>query len=79
MGLLSHFVYYEQIAKSWADYLEDMGQGQTSLYMTHLLLVVNTHTKYENGPSSGRKAIEWKRFRLQTDGQTNIAKPIYPS
>ena len=32
--------------KSWADELEDMGQGQKSLNMTHLFSVANTCTKY---------------------------------
>ena len=39
---LSHFIFF---AKSWADDLEDMGQGQ-KLYMTHIHLAVNICTKY---------------------------------
>ena len=33
-----------------------MGQGQKSLYMTHLLLVVNICTRYGKDPSNGRKS-----------------------
>ena len=59
---LSHF-----LAKSWADDLEDMDQGQKS-YMT-LLLVVITWTKYGNDSSTGRKVIQWARMISSTDRQ----------
>ena len=45
--------------KSWADDLEDMGQGQKVLYMTQFLLVVNICTKYEKDPANGRKVTAW--------------------
>ena len=59
-----------------------MGQGQMSLYMMHLLLVVNTCTKYEKHPSSGRKVMGWIPFSLQMEGRDNRAdkvKPVVPS
>ena len=47
-----------------------MDYGQMSLYMTHLLVVVNTCTKYEKNPSGWRNFFERSRYRLQTvDGQ----------
>ena len=49
-----------------------MDQGQKLLYMTHLILVVNTCTKYEKDPSNGRKAKARTRIHLQIDRQTDV-------
>ena len=39
------------IAKSWLNDLEDIGQGQRSLHMTHPLMIANICAKYGNNPS----------------------------
>ena len=57
------------LEKSWADDLEDISQGQKSLYMTHLLLVEDTSTNHGKDPSSGRKVMEWIWFHLQMAGE----------
>ena len=44
----------EQTAKSSADDLEDIGEGQKLFYMTRFLFMVNICTKFEN-PSNGKK------------------------
>ena len=53
----SEFPSVGGMTNSWADDLEDMIQGQKSLYMTHPLSMVNTCAKYEKDPSSGRKVM----------------------
>ena len=57
------------IAKSWLNDLEDVGQGQKSLYMTHLLTLVVICAKYGMNPPKTVGTTERKRF--VTDGRTN--------
>ena len=50
-----------QFSKSRANDLEDIGQGQRSSHVTHLLMLVVICTKYGKNPSRTVDAIEWTR------------------
>ena len=49
------------IAKSWLNGLEDIGQGQKSLCMTHPLMLVVICSKYGKNPSRTVDAVERTR------------------
>ena len=49
------------IAKSSLNDLEDIGQGQRSLHLTHLLMLVIICAKYGKNPSGTLPAVEWTR------------------
>ena len=51
-----------RFSKSMSNDLEDIGQGQRSSHVTHLLMLVIICTKYGKNPSRTVDAIEWTRF-----------------
>ena len=51
-----------QFSKSRSNYLEDIGQGQRSSHVTHLLILVIICTKYGKNPSGTVDATERTRF-----------------
>ena len=51
-----------QFSKSRSNDLEDIGQGQRSSHVTHLLMLVIICTKYGKNTSRTVDAIEWTRF-----------------
>ena len=51
-----------RFSKSRSNDLEDIGQGQRSSHVTHLLMLVIICTKYGKNTSRTVDAIEWTRF-----------------
>ena len=51
-----------RFSKSRSNDLEDIGQGQRSSHVTHLLMLVIICIKYGKNPSRTVDAIEWTRF-----------------
>ena len=61
--------------KSRSNDLEDIGQGQRSSHVTHLLMLVIICTKYGKNPSRTVDAIEWTRFsRSRPNDLENISQ-----
>ena len=64
-----------RFSKSRSNDLEDIGQGQRSSHVTHLLLLVIICTKYGKNPSRTVDAIEWTRFsRSRPNDLENIGQ-----
>ena len=64
-----------RFSKSRPNDLEDIGQGQRSSHVTHLLMLVIICTKYGKNPSRTVDAIEWTRFsRSRLNDLENIGK-----
>ena len=64
-----------QFSKSRSNDLEDIGQGQRSSHVTHLLMLVIICTKYGKNPSRTVDAIEWTRFsRSRPNDLENIGQ-----
>ena len=62
-------------SKSRSNDLEDIGQGQRSSHVTHLLMLVIICTKYGKNPSRTVDAIEWTRFsRSRLNDLENIGQ-----
>ena len=63
-----------RFSKSRSNDLEDIGQGQRSSHVTHLLMLVIICTKYGKNPSRTVDAIEWTRFsRSRPNDLENIS------
>ena len=56
-----------QFSKSRSNDLEDIGQGQRSSHVTHLLMLVIICTKYEKNPSRTVDATERTQFSRPND------------
>ena len=64
-----------RFSKSRSNYLEDIGQGQRSSHVTHLLMLVIICTKYGKNPSRTVDAIEWTWFsRSRPNDLENIGQ-----
>ena len=64
-----------RFSKSRSNDLEDIGQGQRSSHVTHLLMLVIICTKYGKNPSRTVDAIEWTRFwRSRSNDLENIGQ-----
>ena len=64
-----------QFSKSSSNYLEDIGQGQSSSHETHLLMLVIICTKYGKNPSRTVDATERTRFsRSRPNDLENIGQ-----
>ena len=62
-------------SKSRLNDLEDIGQGQRSSHVTHLIKLVIICTKYGKNPSRTVDAIEWTRFsRSRQNDLENIGQ-----
>ena len=58
-------------AKSWLNYLEDIGHGQRSLNVTHPPMLVVICAQYGKNPSRTVGVTEWTPNAGRTDGQTD--------
>ena len=64
-----------RFSKSRSNDLEDIGQGQRSSHVTHLLTLVIICTKYGKNPSRTVDTIEWTRFsRSRSNDLENIGQ-----
>ena len=64
-----------RFSKSRSNDLEDIGQGQRSSHVTHLLMLVIICTKYGKNPSRTVDAIEWTWFsRSRPNDLENIGQ-----
>ena len=64
-----------RFSKSRSNDLEDIGQGQRSSHVTHLLMLGIICTKYGKNPSRTVDAIEWTRFpRSRPNDLENIGQ-----
>ena len=64
-----------RFSMSRSNYLEDIGQGQRSSHVTHLLMLVIICTKYGKNPSRTVDAIEWTWFsRSRPNDLENIGQ-----
>ena len=64
-----------RFSKSRSNDLEDVGQGQRSSHVTHLLMPGIICTKYGKNPSRTVDAIEWTRFlRSRPNDLENIGQ-----
>ena len=64
-----------RFSKSRSNDLEDIGQGQRSSHVTHLLMLVIICTKYGKNPSRTVDVIEWTRFsRSRPNDLENIGQ-----
>ena len=64
-----------RFSKSRSNHLEDIGQGQRSSHVTHLLMLVIICTKYGKNPSRTVDAIEWTWFsRSRPNDLENIGQ-----
>ena len=64
-----------RFSKSRPNDLEDIGQGQRSSHVTHLLMLVIICTKYGKNPSRTVDTIEWTRFsRSRPNDLENIGQ-----
>ena len=64
-----------RFSKSRSNDLEDIGQGQRSSHVTHLLMLVIICTKYGKNPSRTVDAIEWTRYtRSRLNDLENIGQ-----
>ena len=64
-----------RFSKSRSNYLEDIGQGQRSSHVTHLLMLVIICIKYGKNSSRTVDAIEWTRFsRSRPNDLENIGQ-----
>ena len=64
-----------RFSKSWSNDLEEIGQGQRSSHVTHLLMLVIICTKHGKNPSRMVDAIEWTRFsRSRPNDLENIGQ-----
>ena len=64
-----------RFSKSRPNDLEDIGQGQRSSHVTHLLMLVIICTKYGKNPSRTVDAIEWTWFsRSRPNDLENIGQ-----
>ena len=66
---------WTRFSKSRSNDLGDIGQGQRSSHVTHLLMLVIICTKYGKNPSRTVDAIEWTRFsRSRLNDLENIGQ-----